>query len=45
MNRDLLARTVDPRLQTFVVHETVLGTARAAPWSRVAQGKDVAKAA
>ncbi|HEY4772944.1 MAG TPA: hypothetical protein VIH50_07920 [Steroidobacteraceae bacterium] len=45
MNRDLLERTVDPRLQTFVVHELVLGTARAAPWSRVAEGKDVAKAA
>jgi hypothetical protein len=45
MNRDLLEGTIDPRLQTFVVHEPVLGTARAAPWSRMAEGKDVAKAA
>jgi hypothetical protein len=45
MNRDLLERTVDPRLQTFVVHEPVLGTARAAPWSRVAKGQDIPKAA
>lgn len=45
MNRDLLGRTVDPRLQTFVVHEPVLGTARAAPWSRMAVGPDVTKAA
>jgi hypothetical protein len=45
MNRDLLEGTVDPRLQTFVVHEPVLGTARAAPWSGMAEGKDVAKAA
>jgi hypothetical protein len=45
MNRDLLESTTDPRLQTFVVHEPVLGTARAAPWSRVAVGTDVPKAA
>jgi hypothetical protein len=45
MNRDLLEGTVDPRLQTFVVHEPVLGTARAAPWSRLAVGTDVTKAA
>jgi len=45
MNRDLLERTVDPRLQTFVVHEPVLGTARASPWSRMAVGTDVMKAA
>jgi hypothetical protein len=45
MNRDLLASTTDPRLQTYVVHEQVLGTARAAPWSRMAVGTDVPKAA
>ena len=45
MNRDLLESTVDPRLQTFVVHEPVLGTALAAPWSRLAIGTDVPKAA
>jgi hypothetical protein len=45
MNRDLLERTVDPRLQTFVVYEPVLGTARASPWSRMAVGTDVTKAA
>jgi hypothetical protein len=45
MNRDLLESTTDPRLQTFVVHEPVLGTARAAPWSRLAVGTDVIKAA
>lgn len=45
MNRDLLESTTDTRLQTFVVHEPVLGTARAAPWSRVAVGTDVPKAA
>ena len=45
MNRDLLQSTVDPRLQTFVVYEPVLGTARAAPWSRLAIGTDVPKAA
>lgn len=45
MNRDLLERTVDPRLQTFVVHEPVLGTARAVPWSRMAVATDVTKAA
>jgi hypothetical protein len=45
MNRDLLESTLDPRLQTFVVHEPVLGTARAAPWSRTAVGTDVGKAA
>jgi hypothetical protein len=45
MNRDLLEGTVDPRLQTFVVHEPVLGTPRAVPWSRAAVGADVGKAA
>jgi hypothetical protein len=45
MNRDLLEGTVDPRLQTFVVHEPVLGTARASPWSRAAVGTDALKAA
>jgi hypothetical protein len=45
MNRDLLEGTVNPKLQTFVVYEPVLGTARAAPWSRVAVGTDVPKAA
>lgn len=45
MNRDLLAASVDPRLQTFVVHEPVLGTARAAPWSRAAEERDVVRAA
>jgi hypothetical protein len=44
MNRDLLAGTADARLQTFVVYEPVLGTARAAPWSRMAVGADVVKA-
>jgi hypothetical protein len=45
MNRDLLRGTADPRLQTFVVHEPVLGVARYAPWLRVSGGKDVPKAA
>ena len=45
MNRDLLASTPDPRLQTFVVHEPVLGVARVAPWLRSSGGKDVPKAA
>jgi hypothetical protein len=45
MNRDLLKSTTDPRLQTFVVHEPVLGVARYAPWLRVSGGKDVPKAA
>jgi len=45
MNRDLLSGIVDPRLQTFVVHEPVLGMARVAPWLRPAGGKDVPKAA
>jgi hypothetical protein len=45
MNRDLLENITDPRLKTFVVHEPVLGTARAAPWSRMAVGTDVPKAA
>lgn len=45
MNQDLLASTADPRLQTFVVYEPVLGTARAAPWSRLAAETDVPKAA
>jgi hypothetical protein len=44
MNRDLLKNVSDPRLQTFVVHEPVLGVARYAPWLRVAGGKDVQKA-
>jgi hypothetical protein len=44
MNRDLLQGTADPRLQTFVVHEPVLGVARYAPWLRVSGGKDVPKA-
>jgi hypothetical protein len=45
MNRDLLEGTADARLRTFVVHEPVLGTARAIPWSRMAVGTDVTKAA
>jgi hypothetical protein len=45
MNRDLLQGTADLRLQTFVVHEPVLGLARYAPWLRVSGGKDVPKAA
>ena len=45
MNRDLLRRTVDARLQIFVVHEPVLGLARYAPWLRVSGGEDVPKAA
>jgi hypothetical protein len=45
MNRDLLQGPVDPRLQTFVVHEPVLGVARVAPWLRMSGGKDVMKAA
>ncbi|MGH8138168.1 MAG: hypothetical protein ACREVV_08250 [Steroidobacteraceae bacterium] len=45
MNRDLLQGMADPRLQTFVVHEPVLGVARYAPWLRVSGGKDVPKAA
>jgi hypothetical protein len=45
MNRDLLQGTADPRLQTFVVHEPVLGVARYTPWLRVSGGKDVPKAA
>jgi len=45
MNRDLLQGTDDSRLQTFVVHEPVLGVARYAPWLRVSGGKDVPKAA
>jgi hypothetical protein len=45
MNRDLLEGTVDPRLETFVVHEPVLGTARASPWARAAVATDVPKAA
>jgi hypothetical protein len=44
MNRDLLAGTADPRIRTFVVHEPVLGLARAAPWLRPAGGKDIARA-
>lgn len=45
MNRDLLQGMADPRLQTFVVHEPVLGVARYAPWLRASGGKDVPKAA
>ena len=45
MNRDLLQGTADPRLQTFVVHEPVLGVARVAPWLRISGGQDVAGAA
>jgi hypothetical protein len=45
MNRDLLRHTPDPRLQTFVVHEPVLGVARYVPWLRVSGGQDVPKAA
>jgi hypothetical protein len=45
MNRDLLERTADPRLQTFIVHEPVLGLARVAPWLRISGGKDVPRAA
>ena len=45
MNRDLLRSILDPRLQTFVVHEPILGIARYAPWLRVSGGKDVPKAA
>lgn len=45
MNRDLLAGTGDPRLVTFVVHEPVLGAARAAPWLRTTASHDVPAAA
>lgn len=45
MNRDLLESTSDSRLQTFVVHEPVLGTSWAAPYSPKAESKDVASAA
>jgi len=45
MNRDLLQGTADPRLQTFVVHEPVLGLARYVPWLRASGGKDVPQAA
>jgi hypothetical protein len=45
MNRDLLEGTVAPRLQTFVVHEPVLGAARLATWLRPAGGRDIPKAA
>lgn len=45
MNRDVLGRISDRRLQTFVVHEPVLGLARYVPWLRVSGGKDVPKAA
>jgi hypothetical protein len=44
MNRDLLKDTQDPRLQTFVVYEPVLGVARYVPWFRIAGGQDVPKA-
>jgi hypothetical protein len=42
LNRDLLARTSDPRLQTFVVHEPVLGRV---PWLRMTASHDVSAAA
>lgn len=45
MDRDLLRSTADPRLQTFVVYEPVLGVAGHVPWLRVAGAKDVPKAA
>ncbi|MFZ0007634.1 MAG: hypothetical protein WAK94_05295 [Steroidobacteraceae bacterium] len=45
MNRDLLAGTADSRLQTFVVHEPVLGVDRDAPVLRPGGEKDVPKAA
>jgi hypothetical protein len=45
MNRDLLAANRDPRLVTFVVHESVLGAAREAPWLRTTASHDVPAAA
>ncbi|MGH8132288.1 MAG: hypothetical protein ACRETP_03510 [Steroidobacteraceae bacterium] len=45
MDRDLLRGTPDPRMWTFVVHEPVLGTTHAAPWSPKAEAKDVVNAA
>jgi hypothetical protein len=45
MNRDLLGGPIDPRLQTFVVHEPVLGVTRPATSPRPSGGKDVQKAA
>jgi hypothetical protein len=45
MNRDLLRSTADPRLQTFVVYEPVLGVGSHVPWLRAAAGKDVPEAA
>ena len=45
MNRDLLRSTADPRLQTFVVYEPVLGVGSHVPWLRTAGGTDVPKAA
>jgi len=44
MNRDLLKDTSDPRLQTFVVHEPVLGIARYLPGLRMGGERDVPKA-
>jgi hypothetical protein len=45
MNRDLLSKTDDGRLQVFVVHEPVLGTARYPGWLRTAAAQDVPEAA
>jgi hypothetical protein len=45
MNRDLLSKTDDGRLQVFVVHEPVLGIARYAPWLRTNGAQDVPEAA
>lgn len=45
INRDLLAGSSDPRLVTFVVHEPVLGTSRAASWMRTSASQDVPAAA
>jgi hypothetical protein len=45
MNRDLLSKTDDARLQVFVVHEPVLGIARYAPWLRTSESRDVPEAA
>jgi hypothetical protein len=45
LDRDLLSRTTDRRLQTFVVHEPVLGVARVAPWTRTTAAHDVPAAA
>jgi hypothetical protein len=44
MDQDVLGANADPRMWTFVVHEPVLGTAHAAPWSPKAENKDVVNA-